>query len=355
MNGPTSEGRSTLLRVALPLAVCALAWSLGFALWWEARRQRDGLSVRCLTDEDREIAEGKTVQIPFRLRNPSRSRVTLVARRLPCMPAYVESLPETVGPGEEVPFTLVIMTEGMSGPQDFAAVISTDSPQTKLPVRFRAFVHADTLHRSLRLGPIPAGCNQVLRRLTLDDVPADKLSRIGPLSDLKWSLKQVRSRGRELELELCGQTDSLAGGQSEREVVLECPLYFQDADVRCVNLSIVTCVARKWVVPEIVFLTPLSAPEGTTRCVLLRYLGDSSATRGQLRLVNDSSPNLLARLAPARREEGTSPDEESFELTVTLTRRHDCFENVKLRVIGSGEDKDILVPVKASGYGSRLE
>ncbi|MCI0461128.1 MAG: hypothetical protein L0Z62_29620 [Gemmataceae bacterium] len=192
------------------------------------------LALECLLEGDYlEVKDRETVRVPYRLKNFSGQSLHLSARTTD-RAAYLDGLPRSLGPWEEVAFQLVINPQGLNGRRTFSAVVSTDSPRApQLPLSVDLFVRADEVRQVHTLSPVPAGCERLSRTIVLDDLPADRFVKVSRVSDPRWSVTCSRAGGRKLEAKLVGNTAPLPAENADEARTLAFSLFFEGLVLPC--------------------------------------------------------------------------------------------------------------------------
>ncbi len=190
------------------------------------------------------VTGGQKLRIPLTVGNCCFRALSFVPR-LDRRRMSLENVPQTLPAWQSDTCTLVIYTSGMNGDTTFEFSIVSDGAEARFAVPVT--IRADEVQRSTFAGRWRAGGARVKRTVTLTNLPAQKLLRVGPVSENGWSIEPRSRTDRDLELQIEGHTPDLLSHEKQRTLQLRFDLYFRDADVRRARfslLSVVTGVGR---------------------------------------------------------------------------------------------------------------
>lgn len=191
--------------------------------------------VECvLVDSPRIVHATSPGSVRFLLRNGTGRSVKLRARSYQCG-VRLDGVPTELPPREAAEIRLVFGTAGLNGPHRFAAAISTDAIPRVLHLAADTDIYADWVVRRLKLGSIPSGA-PVAKRIRIENVPAQRLVRIGKPTQHDWSTTVVSTSDRFVEIELAGNAPHVGESVSESLSLCDFDLFFSDADVRRVQV-----------------------------------------------------------------------------------------------------------------------
>lgn len=236
--------------------VYGLAGMLAVALAGATMGYNSGRVECVLVESPATVSAGANALARFQLTNATGRTVRLRPRSNPCWRTRLSAVPLELRPGERREIELVAITGGLNGVNRFVAAISTDATPSVITMAADVKVNADWVVRRVALGVLPAGV-KILKRLKLNNIPAERLVRVGNSSDDNWSVRVVSAVGRSIEIELTRElppTDSMGPAfEASRRAACDFSLYFSDADVRRLQVLVAASVAEEAV-------RPLAAP-----------------------------------------------------------------------------------------------
>jgi hypothetical protein len=293
------------------------------------------------------VSSGTRVRVPLRLKNLAGRATELRARRLRCMPAFLEGVPPAIGAWETADIMLAVNTVNLNGRQTVAAVISTDQPsQPEVPVSVTIEVHADVVQRRIDLGPHLAGAEISGKLVRIQDVPAQDFSHFGDILPEGWVAQVARASGRTLDIRLSGKVTPGIVDSGHFEVQFD--VYFSGEEVRRARVSAHSQVVSRWVIPEELLVDALPAFRPDSLSFAVWHYADEHFTR-----VPSVEASLGPRLSHARlritgpvREELGDLNRFRFEVTAGPTEQDLAGESAKLQLVGSdGGSEVVTIPV----------
>jgi hypothetical protein len=261
------------------------------------------------------------------------------------VPAHLEGLPESIGAGETIGFALVVHTGGRWGKQTFEAAISTDSPNTpKLSIIAELEIHADEIRQRRYLGQLRAGCCDVVRVFRLYDVPAEKLIGVGEISDPSWSVTCHKVNDGVVDVELRGCTPSLPADLKDREFSLAFTLSFQKAPLGRVKVTVAASLMPEWSFPEIVYVNPLSSPDGQATVVVIHRPADEARDESTVVPLTGSS-GVQARVITKETDGASGWMERRHKLTFPVPPDLGAQGSIQLQLTGDTEVSVVSIPI----------